>query len=878
MLSLFFLCVPPCCHDFFCSLCSLLVVTIFFLFSVLLTLVATMRIDLRKNAFDVQTLLKNIGVDEKTKIKKSAAPAVLTCTLTEFDHLFRSTSGKEYFVVATEDFAALLRTLEKTPPGIFKFSFYGTPDDDSEHRFEITHNITWSLPDKLSMGEFVLFVLRTGVFASEKMVWKWLGSEIPMNDPQTPGMIFESMWMSDIDYLCKSEMNKKCHQFPVSAFIDFIKAQPGLLSQSELLRMFIHHSEITFFCSGRIGVYNVNDLLRLDVVAMKMLMEAIESDCLALCFGKNPWNVPSMTKERFLVLQNKKLLKNGQGSKRRNPDVEDVCLAAFELIEAIESSLEKFQGNTVVHRDWLHKLMKANTQEDRERIDDILNYLTNKAKVLTVVSGHNYTLTSLYELENCICESVRTINNGRGPKRAAVNFSELLVDGRPPCEQQVECLKMCSKQRVVFLQGSGGTGKTETVKYLAKIYAKEEAMMCAFQNRNVSQLRRIFPLAFTAHTWMRIHYESCPMSPSWREKQIENEKKNEKKKIVPPSECSLARARLICIDEAGMLDSELFSKVLSTIALCCRNLELLLIMGDFDQLPPISRGRPFVPMFEFGKDHEMSCEYTEVLRVGDAKIIAENNALIAKGRFDEIDWDGVHFVHFNAYPSLAEKVVGVLEEFGLKRDDSLVVTRTNYVADTLSAAISEYYQGDEDYSVPRVGDKVSFNHNWPEREVWNNELFVLEGMKDVPASLIPRRYTSSDLGDVYEQIDNSMCVTRGDSPSNVKGSIRLLKCVIVDSSDHDVKYFVYDRWAHANLSVRHCITVNRAQGGEVDTVIFVIADDSQYEDRRRVFTAFTRGKKRVVVVGSMESLKMAVARSPPPSRTALKFLLDEHAL
>ena len=64
------------------------------------------------------------------------------------------------------------------------------------------------------------------------------------------------------------------------------------------------------------------------------------------------------------------------------------------------------------------------------------------------------------------------------------------------------------------------------------------------------------------------------------------------------------------------------------------------------------------------------------------------------------------------------------------------------------------------------------------------------------------------------------------------------------------------------------LTIHKFQGSEADTVVYGVSD-SKNETWQHVYTAVTRAKKRVIVVGRWEDLAAAVKRSPKRRQTTL---------
>mgnify|MGYP001400032265 CR=1 FL=1 len=67
----------------------------------------------------------------------------------------------------------------------------------------------------------------------------------------------------------------------------------------------------------------------------------------------------------------------------------------------------------------------------------------------------------------------------------------------------------------------------------------------------------------------------------------------------------------------------------------------------------------------------------------------------------------------------------------------------------------------------------------------------------------------------------------------------------------------------------YALTIHKFQGSEADTIVYGVSN-SKMETWKHVYTAVTRGKKRVVIVGTWENLVAAVRRKSRPRQTALQ--------
>ena len=74
----------------------------------------------------------------------------------------------------------------------------------------------------------------------------------------------------------------------------------------------------------------------------------------------------------------------------------------------------------------------------------------------------------------------------------------------------------------------------------------------------------------------------------------------------------------------------------------------------------------------------------------------------------------------------------------------------------------------------------------------------------------------------------------------------------------------------SRLRLAYVITIHKSQGSEWDAVVLPISKGfSHMLYRNLLYTAISRAKRRVVIVGDSDALNMALQRETPPRRSML---------
>ena len=287
------------------------------------------------------------------------------------------------------------------------------------------------------------------------------------------------------------------------------------------------------------------------------------------------------------------------------------------------------------------------------------------------------------------------------------------------------------------------------------------------------------------------------------------------------------QAGLVLVDEISMLDVALARRLVDAVEAPTR----LALVGDPDQLPSVGPGNVLSDLLASGRLAVARLE--EVYRQGRSSLIVENAHRVLSGELPRLPERGVTDADFYHFPSedpeeTARLTVDVVtrripETFGLHwvRDVQVIapmyrgecgVDRLNdLLREAQGIGGREVVQGAQRW---RVGDRVIQTRNDYDREVFNGDM--------------GRIVDVSDAGEVT-----------------------------VRFPEQDV---VYGGSALADLRPAFAITVHRSQGGEFPAVVIpLVLGHSLMLQRNLLYTAITRARRLVVLVGSRRALARAVA-------------------
>ncbi|MDX2160242.1 MAG: ATP-dependent RecD-like DNA helicase [bacterium] len=283
---------------------------------------------------------------------------------------------------------------------------------------------------------------------------------------------------------------------------------------------------------------------------------------------------------------------------------------------------------------------------------------------------------------------------------------------------------------------------------------------------------------------------------------------------------------MLIVDEASMIDLLLFYDVLRALKPTAH----LMLVGDVDQLPSVGAGNVLRDVIESQAAHVT--RLNTIFRQGDDSTITVNAHRINQGEAPLMDNKSSDFyVFIEEDPALAgELIVDIVKnrvpnKFGFDPISDVQVIAPMYRGaagvHALNDALQKSLNGDKRFAEKqiggrtfRVGDKVMQTRNNYEKEVFNGDI---------------GRIRAIDFEDQSLQ-------------------------VVVDGRVVDYDWNEADELIHA-----YCISTHRSQGSEYPVVVMpLLTQHYMMLQRNLLYTAITRAKKVVVLVGSRRAVYLAV--------------------
>ncbi|MDE5995764.1 MAG: ATP-dependent RecD-like DNA helicase [Eubacterium sp.] len=473
------------------------------------------------------------------------------------------------------------------------------------------------------------------------------------------------------------------------------------------------------------------------------------------------------------------------------------------------------------------------------------NALQGQQLVSAEINGKEFLFTpEIYDAETAVADRIKVMVN-YPPRQIMVDQSEIFTFEQ--CnhiefdDKQRAAIEIAVNQGMLILTGGPGTGKTTTVRGIIALM-KNRGMNVALAAPTGRAAKRMSELtgfeAKTINRLLEVEYKDGATEPSFVY--------NRKNKLDVDA---------VIIDELSMVDIKLFDSFLEALPMSAR----LIMVGDKDQLPAVGAGNVLKDLTESGLIPVV--ELDKIFRQAMESLIVTNAHEVVRGNMPDMSHNDIHSDFFllreNAPYNASKKIV------------DLVTRRlpTSYGYDVFT---------DIQVLCPsRKGDVGTENLN-----------FLLQ-QKLNPASREKAEIKHNGYvlreGDKVMQIKNNYDVPwfkSGENGTGVfNGDIGIL--TNIDKANDILNVTFEDREAmysleHAKqLELAYAMTVHKSQGSEFEAVVMpVLATPQKLSYRNLFYTALTRAKNLIVLVGNENSVRAMVENDKETRRySALLYFL-----
>ena len=439
-------------------------------------------------------------------------------------------------------------------------------------------------------------------------------------------------------------------------------------------------------------------------------------------------------------------------------------------------------------------------------------------------------LMMYYICENGVCKEIIKLSQHE-TKDLHINIEEEIKivekeDEISLANNQILAVKEAINNGVTIITGGPGTGKTTTINTIIKIFENndQKVVLCAptgraakrmseTSNKEAKTIHRLLEMGFATDSDELVFF------------------KDEEDPID---------ADVIILDEASMVDIILMYNLLKAVKLGTR----LLLVGDSDQLPSVGAGNVLKDIID--SSVIKTVRLNEIFRQARESMIVVNAHKINNGEplFLNVKNKDFFFLRKNTNEEIINEIIGLVSErlpkfykFDKLKDIQVLTSmrKGDLGVNNLNIELQKYlnppskYKQEEEFAKRtfRVGDKVmQIRNNYTKKWETEDKSESGEGIYNGDIGYI--FHIDKDKKTVYVLFD--------------KVKLASYKYDELDELDHSF-----------------CTTIHKSQGSEFPVVVIpIVWAPPMLLSRNLLYTAVTRAKKLVVLVGDVKYLEQMI--------------------
>ncbi|SHE73244.1 ATP-dependent RecD-like DNA helicase [Alkalibacter saccharofermentans] len=484
-----------------------------------------------------------------------------------------------------------------------------------------------------------------------------------------------------------------------------------------------------------------------------------------------------------------------------------------------------------------------------DNVEDLV--LQGDIKLETIEDKRVYYTIPLFKAEESVAEMTVRISRHRY-ENEIINVDKIISSYERQNdieldEAQKNAVKAAVENGVVIITGGPGTGKTTIIKCILEIFQQldYDIALAAPTGRAAKRMSEATGFeAKTIHRMLEFGYSE-----------------NEAEQTFDKNEENPLEYDVVIVDEASMIDILLMNHLLKAIRLGTR----LILVGDINQLPSVGPGNVLKDIID--SNQVSLVVLNKIFRQAQESMIVVNAHKINNGEMPMVNDKEKDFYFINC--NTGEKV-------------------RKTILDICTHRLKNYngYDFFEDIQVVTPMKKGAAGIN---------ELNKLLQLNLNPPS--PDKEERTFMSTVYREGDKVMQIknnyniewldlnTQEEGQGVFNGDIGIIKKINQQGKNatvifDDDKQVIYSFEQMDELILSYAITVHKSQGSEFKVVVMpVFQGPRMLLNRNLLYTAITRGKELVVLVGHRTYLKAMIENINTVMRkTGLRDRIRAHAI
>lgn len=523
------------------------------------------------------------------------------------------------------------------------------------------------------------------------------------------------------------------------------------------------------------------------------------------------------------------------------------------ILHTLNSTIDK-TGNTYLPKVMLvnisQNLLEMDYEENKELYENALSGLTlDKTVLINWQDGYEIVIPSkLYFYETSVAQKLALLNSSTKQTEYKIDDEILHFEEKNKIsfhDEQKNAIITAINSGVSVITGGPGTGKTTIIKCIIEILSQHNQKFMLLAPTGRASKRMSDATGYEAKTIHRaLEVAQGDMASISRFVHNEN---------------NPFKTNCVIVDEMSMVDVALMHHLCKALPRDCK----LILVGDKDQLASVGAGNVLDDILTSGIIKVAML--TKIFRQNEDSLIITNAHLINEGKMPIINnsCKDFFFEEKTDTGSIKQSIVDMVAR-RLPTFTGLESSQIQVLA-PLKAGVC---------GIDNLNRSLQATLNPPSIE--KSELVVGENIFRVGDKVMQ---TANNYNLVWKKM-NGFIEEEGEGVFN--GDIGFIEQIDYQTGEvivefEDGRACLYPRTEISQLSLAYAITIHKSQGSEFDIVIIpAISGPNIILTRNLIYTAVTRAKKMVVLVGEQKNLKRMVSNTYTVKRlTLLKQLLKD---
>lgn len=485
-------------------------------------------------------------------------------------------------------------------------------------------------------------------------------------------------------------------------------------------------------------------------------------------------------------------------------------------------------GDTLILKDELFIKMKR-CFRGVFSAEEYLKYIESLAMKAKIVLFNEYvTLSDFYNTEKSILMDINRINdiktNIKTDKIDTYISEYEKINNITFNNDQKDAIKGAIENNFFIITGGPGTGKTTIIKAIVMILKEifdlshEDIALLAPTGRASKRMAEsVGAPAYTIHKYLK-----------W----------NKETESFLIDEYNKSSEKVVIVDESSMIDIFLFSSLLKGLKL---NVKLILV-GDANQLPSIGPGDLLNDLLHISTIKNKYLNTIYRVKEGSYITYLANDIKNRK--------------HFDKFPTNYSDF-----KFIESSDDDI----KKYLSEIVNKAV----------------EKGIHSENFQVLAPMYKGLNGIDNLNSMMASIFNPDAEKFIIGDKYYRINDKVIQLVNDVDNNVyNGDIGYIRDIyyldkkMVVEIDYSGNIVEYKSGEFDKFNLAYAVSIHKSQGSEYANVVIILARSfNRMFYNKLIYTAVTRAKSSLIILGSIDSLNKSVSTNYGANRnTYLKYV------